>query len=101
MEEYMVKTPVHSVMNNQVEHKTHEPKITLKVIHMESGDERSCESDEAKEWQWRDLNIIRIVNGAHIASWTKLAEIIREQEEKGAADLVVYEAPRFMLLGGG
>jgi hypothetical protein len=44
---------------------------------------------------------MRIVAGRQVDSWTKLFEIIRFQEEKGAKELVIYEGPRFMMAAGG
>jgi len=78
-----------------------EPKIKLKVIDMETGAERYAEPAEVKTWKWGDPNTMRVVNGGHVTSWEKLQEIMRYQEEKGSRELIIYEAPRFMLLGGG
>ena len=56
---------------------------------------------EAKTWKWDNPSIMRIINGSQINSWTKLAEIMQYQEEKGAKELVIYEGPRFMMIAGG
>lgn len=76
-------------------------KIKLKVIDMESGTQRYVSPFEANNWKWGDPNIMRVVNGGHITSWEKLLEIMHYQEQRGIKELVIYEAPRFMLLGGG
>jgi hypothetical protein len=44
---------------------------------------------------------MRIVAGHQVDSWTKLAEIMQYQKEKGAKELVIYEGPRFMMIAGG
>jgi hypothetical protein len=44
---------------------------------------------------------MRTIAGTHVNSWAKLLEIARYQEDKGASELVIHEAPRFMLLAGG
>lgn len=77
------------------------PDIKLKVIDMESGEERQVDLDEAKSWNWKDTGTMRIVNGAHLTSFDKFLEIARYQAEKGAREISVLEAARFMLLGGG
>ena len=76
-------------------------KLKLKVIDMETGESRRCEPEEAKGWKWDDPIIMRVVNGGQVISWENLEDIIRYQETKGTKEIAVYEAPRFMLLGGG
>jgi hypothetical protein len=44
---------------------------------------------------------MRVIAGTHINSWEKLLEIARYSEEKGLRELIIREAPRFMLLAGG
>jgi hypothetical protein len=88
-------------MSDKIEENTFEPIIKLKIIDMESGKERTCQPAEAKTWKWDDPTIMRIVAGRQVDSWTKLFEIIRFQEEKGAKELVIYEGPRFMMVAGG
>jgi len=78
-----------------------EPKIKLKVIDMESGETRACQLDEAKTWEWDNPQMMRIVGGLQITSWDKLVEILRFKAKKGYQEVEVYEAPRFILLGGG
>jgi hypothetical protein len=90
-----------SVMPNKVKENAFEPKIKLKIIDMESGKLSTCEPAEAKTWEWDNPSIMRIINGSQINSWTKLAEIMQYQEEKGAKELVIYEGPRFMMIAGG
>ena len=90
-----------SEVSEKIKENTFNPKIKLKIIDMESGKERTGESTEAKTWKWNDPGIMRIVAGHQVDSWTKLAEIMQYQEEKGAKELVIYEGPRFMMIAGG
>ncbi len=78
-----------------------EKKIKLKVIDMESGKERNFELAEAKTWEWDNPSIMRIVAGSQVNSWTKLCEMVQYYQEKDAAELVIYEAPSFMMIAGG
>ena len=77
------------------------PNLKIKVIDMESGEERYTDFEQAKNWNWGDTGTMRIVNGVHITSFKKFLEIARYQEEKGNTEVSVLEAARFMLLGGG
>jgi hypothetical protein len=73
----------------------------IKENTFERGNQSTCEPAEAKTWKWDDPTIMRIVAGHQVDSWTKLAEIMQYQEEKGAKELVIYEGPRFMMVAGG
>jgi len=90
-----------SVAPNKVKENAFDPKIKLKIINMETGNMSTREPAEAKTWKWDDPTIMRIVAGHQVDSWTKLAEIMQYQEEKGAKELVIYEGPRFMMVAGG
>ena len=87
-----------SRQNNRAEK---EPDIRLKVIDMESGETRICELEEARDWDWGNTEIIRMIDGLHITSFNKLLEILRYKAAKGYREVAFYEGPRFMLLGGG
>jgi len=78
-----------------------EPTVKLKVIDMETGKVRVCQLDEAKTWDWSNPEIMRVVDGFQVTSWDKLVEIAGYKAERGYQEVEVYEAPRFMLLGGG
>ena len=78
-----------------------EPDIKLKVIDMETEETRTCELEEAKNWDWGNKETIRMIDGLHITSWDKLLEILRYKAANGHREVVLYEGPRFMLLGGG
>ena len=78
-----------------------ELEVKLKVIDMESGETRICQLEETKTWDWSNPDIMRVVGGLQITSWDKLVELLRYKAEKGYQEVEVYEAPRFMLLGGG
>ncbi len=87
--------------NNACHQVETEPEIRLKVIDMESGEARICQLDEAKAWDWSDQETMRIIGGLQVTSWDKLVEIARFKAEKGYQEVEIYQAPRFMLLGGG
>ena len=78
-----------------------EPKVKLKVIDMESGKIRVCELDEARTWEWGNPEIMRMIGGVQITSWDKLVKLVSFKAKKGYQEVEVYEAPRFILLGGG
>ena len=77
------------------------PKITLKVIDMESGTTRVCNLDEAKTWDWNTLETLRIIGGRQITSWDRLVELLSVKAQTGCQGVEIYEAPLFMVLGGG
>ena len=75
--------------------------LTLKVVDMETGEARVCGLEETKTWNWGDPTIMRMVDGRQMTGWEKLIEFISCKARKGSHEIVLYEAPRFMLLGGG
>jgi len=76
-------------------------KIKLKVIDVESGATRVCDLDEAKTWEWDNPQMMRVIGDLQVTSWDKLVEIASFKAKKGHQEVEIYEAPRFMLLGGG
>ncbi|MCX6008686.1 MAG: hypothetical protein NTW48_01350 [Chloroflexi bacterium] len=76
-------------------------KIKLKVIDMESGATRGCDLDEAKTWDWSNPQMMRMIGGVQITSWNKLVELVSFKAKKGYREVELYEAPRFIMLGGG
>jgi hypothetical protein len=90
-----------SAKHNKAEEKSVKIQIKLEFIDMETGKERYFEPEEIQTWKWGDPSIIRVVNGTHVTSAGKLMEIIRYHESRGVTELTIYEAPSFMLLGGG
>jgi len=90
-----------SIAPNIVSENAYDAKIKLKVVDLESGKERYCEPTEVKTWKWADPTIMRVVSGTHVNSWAKLIEMMQYYEEKGAAELIIYEAPSFMMIAGG
>jgi len=77
------------------------PEISLTVIDMESGENRVCQLEEAKTWNWDNPELMRIIDGFQITSWDKLIEVVSFKAEKGHKEVRLYEAPRFMMLAGG
>jgi hypothetical protein len=78
-----------------------EPEIKLKLIDAEDETSRTFDLEEAKTWDWNDPTIMRVIGDLQITSWAKLVEMVRYKAKKGYRELKIYEAPRFMLLGGG
>jgi hypothetical protein len=78
-----------------------EPEVRLKVIDMETGETRDCKPDEARNWEWGNTEMLRIIDGFHITSWDRLLGILHYKADKGYQEVTVYVGPRFMLLGGG
>jgi len=77
------------------------PKIKLKVVDMDTGETKVCSLEEAKTWDWSNPEMMRVIGDIQATSWDKLVELISFKAKKGYQEVVVYEAPRFMLLGGG
>jgi hypothetical protein len=75
--------------------------VKLKVTDMESGETRLCELSEAKTWDWSNPEMMRVIDGLQITSWDKLVEFLSYKVEKGYREVEIYEAHRFMLMGGG
>lgn len=88
-----------SLKNNN--HKNREPEIKVKVINMETEEERTSEFEELKKWNWSDPDIWRLIDGQQITSLNQLIEILNHKAEKGLKEVKIYEAPRFILLAGG
>lgn len=78
-----------------------EPKIRLRLIDVENETSRVFDLAEAKNWDWSDPEMMRLIGDLQITSWEKLVELVRFKAKKGHREVDIYEAPRFMLLGGG
>jgi hypothetical protein len=78
-----------------------EPEVKLRLVDAENETSRFFELDEAKGWDWSDPTMMRVIGDLQVTSWDKLVEIVRFKAGKGYKQVDVYEAPRFMLLGGG
>jgi hypothetical protein len=77
------------------------PKTKLKLIDVDNDTSRFFELEEAKNWDWDDPTMMRVIGELQVTSWDNLVELVRFKAKKGYREVVVYEAPRFMLLGGG
>ena len=78
-----------------------QPKVKLRLIDVDLETSRDFELEEAKSWNWDDPETMRMIGNLQVTSWDKLVEILHFKEKKGYRQVDVYEAPRFMLLGGG
>ena len=55
-----------------------EPKVKLRLIDVENETSRVCDLDEAKNWDWNDPTMMRLIGDLQITSWEKLVEIVRK-----------------------
>ncbi len=78
-----------------------EPKIKLKLIDVDNETSRFFELEEAKMWDWNDPTTMRVIGDLQVTSWDNLVKLVRFKAKKGHRQVDIYEAPRFMLLGGG
>ena len=78
-----------------------EPEVKLKLIDVEDETSRPFQLEEAKDWDWDDPTMMIMIGDLQITSWKKLVEVVRFKAKKGSREVDVYQAPRFMLLGGG
>ena len=78
-----------------------EPEVKLKLIDVDDETSRYFELEEAKDWDWDDPTMMILIGDLQITSWEKLVEVVRFKAKKGYREIDVYQAPRFMLLGGG
>jgi hypothetical protein len=76
-------------------------KIRLKLVDVENDKSRICGLDEAKTWDWSNPEIMRVIGDFQITSFEQLLFMLREKEEKGIQEVMLMEAPRFMMLAGG
>jgi len=72
-------------------------KIKIKVINREDSTEKYVELAETKNWDWENRIMMRTINGKHVTSWNEFLEIVRYNNAKGIAELVIFEAPTFMV----
>jgi hypothetical protein len=77
------------------------PKVKLKLVDVDRETSRAFNLEEAKSWDWDDPETMRTIGDLQVTSWENLVEILRFKEKRGYRQVDVYEAPRFMLLGGG
>ncbi len=76
-------------------------KIRLKLVDVENDTSRICGLDEAKTWDWKNPEIMRVIGDFQVTSFEQLLFMLREKEEKGIQQVTLMEAPRFMMLAGG
>ena len=75
--------------------------IRMKVIDMEMDTIREIDISEAKDWDWDNPLIIRMIDGQHVKSWDMLVKMCNYKYENSSGAIELHEGPRFMLLGGG
>jgi hypothetical protein len=78
------------------------PDIRLKVTDMVTEQARIEDLDHAAKWEWNDPDRQRFINGTiHVTSWGQLLDYCRRRAKRGEKELVIYEAPSYLLIGGG
>ena len=78
------------------------PEIKLKVIDMITEQSRIESLDNASAWVWDDPDKQRFINGTvHITSWEQLLDYCRRRAGRGEKEIIIYEAPSYLLIGGG
>jgi hypothetical protein len=75
--------------------------IRLRVINVETGENRVYSLAEVKHWDWSDSETVRQIDGIQIDSWAKLVKVLSYKTKLGHQEVKLYEAPRFMVLAGG
>ena len=78
-----------------------EPDIKLLVVDAENDQVRPSSLKDARTWDWKNPEIMRIVDDWQISSYEMLLFILKEKAEKGIKEVRLFEAPRFMVLAGG
>ncbi len=76
-------------------------KIRVKVLNRETGLERYATLDEAQKWDWANPEFWRIVSGWQVTSFQQFLMICHSKMEKGQTEVLILEAPRFMMCSGG
>ncbi len=76
-------------------------KIRLKVLNRETEQWRYVTLDEAKEWDWDNPEMWRMIGGWQIKSFQQLLGVLYPKMHKGITEVEMLEGPRFMMLAGG
>jgi hypothetical protein len=77
------------------------PQIPLRIIDVENGTSELRPLDEARQWNWRDEQTVRMIDGSQLTSWDDLLAVMVHKAAKGYPEVKLYVAPRFMVLAGG
>lgn len=77
------------------------PTVRLRLVDVERKTNRATDLDEARGWDWGNPDIMRIVGNWQIKDFDMLLFILREKQGKGAEEVDIFEAPKFMVLAGG
>jgi hypothetical protein len=75
--------------------------IRIRVINVETGENKVYSLTEVKQWDWGDEETVRQIDGIQIGSWEKLMKVLSYKAASGHEEVKLYEAPRFMVLAGG
>ncbi len=75
--------------------------VTLTVCDRETGERRSCTLEDAKQWDWKNPEVWRMIGGWQITSYASLVHVVKMKIENGHKEVEILEAPRFTMLSGG
>lgn len=78
-----------------------EVKMTLRVLDGETKESRIVDIEEARNWDWKDPEIWRVIGGWQITSYEMLITVLLRKAEQGIEEVEMLEAPRFTMLSGG
>jgi hypothetical protein len=94
--------PEHSSGNGSKKTAKTLPRIRLKVVDMITEQTRTEDLEHAMSWVWDDPDKQRFINGTiHITSWKQLLDYCRHRAKRGEKEIIIYEAPSYLLIGGG
>ena len=97
------KTPEKSGSKTDIDNDSLEPapKIKITLVDVEHNTSRTVDLNEAKTWDWKNPEMIRLIGDWQVKNYEALRFILSEKERKGLDEVKIYESPRFMLLCGG
>lgn len=75
--------------------------MKLKLTDAETGESRYVTLEEAKTWDWKDMEMWRVITGWQISSYDRLLAMLARKAESGIREVEILEAPRFTMLSGG
>jgi hypothetical protein len=75
-------------------------KIRLKVLSRETGQWRYATLEEARDWDWEDPDVWRMIGGWQVKSFQQLLKLLYMKMQKGITEVELLEAPRFAVLAG-
>ena len=75
--------------------------VKIKITDMETDAVRYCQVEELENWDWGNPEQTRLIDGRQVTSFDQFVRMVAYLMEEGHNEIDLYEAPRFMMLGGG